>query len=481
MLPESEVPNANSTVISNKNPPRRVSETNNQRNSESYDSLDNTIAQLSKTLEQNRAPKRNFSEYKLTSKSNFTLWLDLLNSERESFSLKYLIDNKCEEESEVHRKNKANARNLIISRLDEIYHKRIIDIKDPFDIMNKIRETKRNESNLSESDLRLKLFSIVKKRHESVQEFSDRFDAIVREFETCNYKDTLQPKELDAAFYKAVMDMSPEVRTAALIHKGWNKHLTMEQIKSYMLQLEAEKGEIQNARAHQATSNYRRDDHWQQDRQRAEYNRQTEHQRIHQREYRRDYNRTDNRRPEAKTVEHCYRCNDREAGHWARDCPLVANNQWYCYVCNDVRNHKGDDCPNAVRRLEPSDNYNAYNRRNSNRGDSRDRNDLKIKIRVVIRNRASPYKKNGNPKNKPTEVADNLLSLRKFKELGYGIYLDNSTLEIFDRHTGECHLRGKYIPPNWIIELDLVTSSVENEQTCYAVTAQLLPPRATAS
>uniref|UniRef100_A0ABD2W387 Uncharacterized protein n=1 Tax=Trichogramma kaykai TaxID=54128 RepID=A0ABD2W387_9HYME len=49
---------------------------------------------------QNLAPKRNFSEYKLTSKSNFALWLDLLQSELESFSLKYLIDEKCEEESE---------------------------------------------------------------------------------------------------------------------------------------------------------------------------------------------------------------------------------------------------------------------------------------------------------------------------------------------------------------------------------------------
>ncbi|CAB0031162.1 unnamed protein product [Trichogramma brassicae] len=154
VLPESEVPNANSTVISSKIQPRRAPETINQRNSESYDSLDITIAQLNKTLEQNLAPKRSFSEYKLTSKSNFTLWLDLLQSELESFNLKYLIDRKCEEDSEVNRKNKANARNLIISRLDEIYHKRIINIKDPFEIMNKIRETKRNESNLSESDLR---------------------------------------------------------------------------------------------------------------------------------------------------------------------------------------------------------------------------------------------------------------------------------------------------------------------------------------
>ncbi|CAB0042076.1 unnamed protein product [Trichogramma brassicae] len=64
VLPESEVSNANSTVISTKIRPHRAPETINQRNSESYDSLDITIAQLNKTLEQNLAPKRSFGEVK---------------------------------------------------------------------------------------------------------------------------------------------------------------------------------------------------------------------------------------------------------------------------------------------------------------------------------------------------------------------------------------------------------------------------------
>uniref|UniRef100_A0ABD2WZD4 Uncharacterized protein n=1 Tax=Trichogramma kaykai TaxID=54128 RepID=A0ABD2WZD4_9HYME len=224
--PESEVPfklNANSTAIGDMTIPRRAPERNLQRSIDNHDSLDSKIAQLNRTLEQNLVPKRNFAEYKLTSKSNFTLWLDLLQSELECYNLKYLIDNKCEEDSEVHNKNKINARNLIISRLEEIYHTRIINLKDPFDIMQKIKETKRNESNISESDLRLKLFSIVKSKHETVQEFSNQFDAILREFEACNYRDAIQSKELDTAFYKAVKDTFPNIRTAALIHKGWDK------------------------------------------------------------------------------------------------------------------------------------------------------------------------------------------------------------------------------------------------------------------
>ncbi|KAL7294761.1 hypothetical protein TKK_0011890 [Trichogramma kaykai] len=80
-----------------------------------------------------------------------------------------------------------------------------------------------------------------------------------------------------------------------------------------------------------------------------------------------------------------------------------------------------------------------------------------------------------------SEVADNLLSLRKFTELGYGVYLDKYKLEIFDKDTGECHLRGKYVQPNWIIDLELLTSDKNNKQTHYVVTAHLLSSEAPGS
>uniref|UniRef100_A0ABD2WB98 Uncharacterized protein n=1 Tax=Trichogramma kaykai TaxID=54128 RepID=A0ABD2WB98_9HYME len=80
-----------------------------------------------------------------------------------------------------------------------------------------------------------------------------------------------------------------------------------------------------------------------------------------------------------------------------------------------------------------------------------------------------------------SEVADSLFSLRKFTELWYGVYLDKYKLEIFDKDTGECHLRGKYAQPNWIIDLDLFTSDKNEEQTCYVVTTNLLSFEAPAS
>ncbi|XP_026674852.1 uncharacterized protein LOC113465148 [Ceratina calcarata] len=44
----------------------------------------------------------------------------------------------------------------------------------------------------------------------------------------------------------------------------------------------------------------------------------------------------------------CYRCN--KFGHWQTECPLIEFGTWYCYYCNEYRQHKGDQCPKAPQR-----------------------------------------------------------------------------------------------------------------------------------
>ncbi|XP_043473604.1 E3 ubiquitin-protein ligase rnf8-B-like [Leptopilina heterotoma] len=43
----------------------------------------------------------------------------------------------------------------------------------------------------------------------------------------------------------------------------------------------------------------------------------------------------------------CHRCN--AIGHWAKDCHLQNCGQWFCYYCQKVTDHKGDDCPTTRR------------------------------------------------------------------------------------------------------------------------------------
>ncbi|KAJ8671755.1 hypothetical protein QAD02_003014 [Eretmocerus hayati] len=48
-------------------------------------------------------------------------------------------------------------------------------------------------------------------------------------------------------------------------------------------------------------------------------------------------------RPRRGNEDHCNRCNI--DGHYARQCPLIALGQWFCYVCRRNVTHIGADCP----------------------------------------------------------------------------------------------------------------------------------------
>lgn len=52
-------------------------------------------------------------------------------------------------------------------------------------------------------------------------------------------------------------------------------------------------------------------------------------------------------------------------------------------------------------------------------------------------------------------LSDNLLSLRKFAEMGLSIYLDKEKIDIFDPVSNESFMTGVYNQPYWIIELEI--------------------------
>ena len=41
----------------------------------------------------------------------------------------------------------------------------------------------------------------------------------------------------------------------------------------------------------------------------------------------------------------CFRCN--KSGHWFMDCTLKNTGKRFCYYCQDIKNHKVPDCPQS--------------------------------------------------------------------------------------------------------------------------------------
>ena len=81
------------------------------------------------------------------------MWLDYLHSELRSNDLLNIIDDTVQAplnltEKEVEKKNSL-VRDIIINHLDEYYHKKILNLKNPKGIISKIRESRGVELNNS--------------------------------------------------------------------------------------------------------------------------------------------------------------------------------------------------------------------------------------------------------------------------------------------------------------------------------------------
>ena len=173
------------------------------------------------------------------------------------------------------------------------------------------------------------------RKDEKINDFCECFDAIVREYETCQDVVPLSQQE-KSFFYEAVSSVIPELRNADLIQRQTNnKEMTLEENKSFTLQLEAEKKadakEVPKIQRAQTSRN-----------QGGEFR--------------------------------CYRCNETE--HYSNDCPLADVRNWFCYYCQAVKTHKGDECPNAEdksRGKRYNKQFNKNDRGRNNRGRRNDR------------------------------------------------------------------------------------------------------------
>ncbi|CAH0550178.1 unnamed protein product [Brassicogethes aeneus] len=312
---------------------------NNNPNSENQDFLDKSMQVIKTTIESgiNNTKINIKRDYRLSQKSNFELWLDYLKSELQSNDLLDVIDANLEASKDYSEqtilKRKGLVRDIIINHLDENYHKRILNEKEPKEILKRLRVFKKGETNVTHTSVRARLYQIKMGKEERVIDFCERFDSIVREYESSEDAVPLTEQEKRSSFYQAVSGVMPELRNVDLIRRQTSlKEMNLDEIKSFITQLEAEK--------------------------RSEMKEEPKVQKV------------SSNKQETK----CHRCN--EFNHWAIDCPLQGSGKWFCYYCQCIRTHKGSEChlAKAVKRGNFRGKYNKSNKIFKNKYESVEKN-----------------------------------------------------------------------------------------------------------
>ena len=223
-----------------------------------------------------------------------------------------LIDDKVpkpdglSEGDKMMRKN--YAKEIITSRIDEKCYTKVLGIDEPKDILRRLRDVRKGEVSLTPTILRTKLYTLRMRKGERVDEFCERYNKMVREHEQSGDPIKLTEQEKRSTFYQAVVEEMGEVRkidtTVTLVT---NKEMDMATLSKtmYTIQEDNDAAKIRPEQTKPAAS-----------RARAQI---------------------------SGGVQICFRCN--RNGHWKNECPLKIENKWFCFTCNKITDHHGNNCP----------------------------------------------------------------------------------------------------------------------------------------
>ena len=259
--------------------------------------------------------------YKLNSNTKFEVFEDFFMSELKTKKLDYAMDLKTSEsvDSEKLKEDKHKIRDILINHIDLIYYNRILDLKDPREIMNKLKEYKRLESRTNSISANRDIYNMkFKKGKETVAQFWQKFEENIRTYENIPDVEKLGDKEKRDLFLQAVVEAFPGVNIADSLAKRDGKELSYLNLKDYVLQVESTtvKAELPIAsmygRGFQRGSAYR----------------------GRGRSNRGNYNRRENNRE-------CYTCH--KIGHVSKDCQQQSN--FRCFECKEVGDHIAKNCP----------------------------------------------------------------------------------------------------------------------------------------
>ena len=210
-------------------------DTNQSNSSENSNPINISIEKLNRALESSNGKMYIKRKFTLNNKSNLDVWLDQMNSELSKYELTEYINNPEKFKDDVTEKTiKMNnkIRSIILSHDDINNYKKLLNIKDPHEILKKIREIRRIETNTTDITVRQKLYKIKKSNKEKVSE-----------------------EEIKAAFYNAVCDSSQELRSTYLIKSQTRSQMTKQDMINCLLQVEAQRQSTSTEiRANQAQS-----------------------------------------------------------------------------------------------------------------------------------------------------------------------------------------------------------------------------------
>ena len=190
--------------------------------------------------------------------------MDFLISELRTIDLLYIVDpnekpNFTVDDS-TREKHTFKVRDILINRLDQNYYSKIDQIKDPAEILGKIRDIKRYETNLTSMTIRKRLCNMeYDPNKEKAAEFWDRFEELVRNYDILPNVNPLSDDEKRDAFFNAISTAIPQIEFMDFMtSNSTGKSLTYDQLKAFILRHEANK--IQTSKARPAALNVRKHD-----------------------------------------------------------------------------------------------------------------------------------------------------------------------------------------------------------------------------
>ncbi|KAL7292067.1 hypothetical protein TKK_0014343 [Trichogramma kaykai] len=321
-------------------------------------------------------------EYKLNQEVTYDLFMDFLTSELTLRDLIHIIDSSKgtgkDLTPEKLEKSTFLGRDIIINRIDTSYYSKISHLREPVEMLEKIKEIKLNETIITPSVLRKRLYNIrYQPKQEKAGAFWDSFDEIVRMYDRSPGVQKLSESEVRDALFDAVVYALPDITQTQFLYKHSTRNLlNIAQIKDYIIQQESaleERKEIDkstfktNPSAHLTFVSDNSD-------------------------------------------KVCYTCGNK--GHIAKDCNETGP---MCYRCRRYENHMSTNCPYSDTELERMKGNDSNNSSNNRGGlarkrkmfDDKNRNNKKARTgnnnakTGSFRGRGKPSKENGITKPNP--------------------------------------------------------------------------------